>query len=38
MSYQANVASAEGKLTEVYYVINVIGGSMGNVPTPLLVR
>jgi hypothetical protein len=34
MSYQANVALAEGKSLKVYYVIIVIGDSTGNVPTP----
>jgi hypothetical protein len=37
MSYQANVALAEEKSMKVYYVISVIGGSIRNVPTPLLV-
>jgi hypothetical protein len=37
MSYQANVALAEEKSMKVYYVIIVISGSIGNMPTPLLV-
>jgi hypothetical protein len=37
MSYQANVAVAEEKSVKVYCVIIVFGGSIGNVPTPLLV-
>jgi hypothetical protein len=37
MSYQVNVALAEEKSMKVYYVIIVTGGSIGNVPTPLLV-
>jgi hypothetical protein len=37
MSYQANVALAKEKSMKVYYMITVIAGSIGNVPTPLLV-
>jgi hypothetical protein len=35
MNYQANADLAEEKSMKVYYVIIVIGGSIGNVPTPL---
>jgi hypothetical protein len=37
MNYQANAALAKEKSVEAYYVIIVIGGSIGNVPTPLLI-
>jgi hypothetical protein len=36
MSYKANVALAGKKSMKGYYLIIVIGGSIGNVPTPLL--
>jgi hypothetical protein len=35
MNYQANAALAEEKSMKLYYVIIVIGGSIGNVSTPL---